>query len=60
MSNPTSSNTPDFQLTFSRPPFAEEEVRKCFAPVLDDEEPPTTKPDEPSSPRFAEATAERP
>ena len=54
MSNPTSPNTPNFQLTFSRPPFSEEEVRNFFAPVLDDE--PTSEPDEPSSPRSAETT----
>ena len=48
MSNPTSPNTPDVQMTFSRPPFSEEEVRKFFAPVLDDDEP-TSDPDEPSS-----------
>jgi hypothetical protein len=39
MSNPTSPNTPDFQMTFSRPQFSEEEIRKFFAPVLDDDEP---------------------
>jgi hypothetical protein len=54
MSNPTSPNTPDFQITF-RPLLSEEEVRKFFAPVLDDE-PPTSEPDEPSSPRSAEET----
>ena len=40
MSNRTSPNTPDFQITF-RPSLSDEEVRKFFAPVLDDEEPPS-------------------
>jgi hypothetical protein len=52
-----SPNTPDFQTTFSRPQFSEEEVRKFFAPVLDDDEP-MSEPDEPPSRRAAESTAE--
>jgi hypothetical protein len=51
MSNRTSPHTPDIQMTFSRPQFSEEEVRKFFAPVLDDE--PTSEPDEPWSLRSA-------
>ena len=56
MSNPTSPNTPDVQLTFSRPPFSEEEVRKFFVPVLDDDEPTSDPDDEPSCSSSAEVT----
>ena len=52
MSNPTSPHT-DFPMTFSRPQFDWEEIREFFAPVLDDDEPPTS---EPPSPRSEEAT----
>lgn len=58
MSNPTSPNTPDVQLTFSRPPFDWEDIRKFFAPVLDDDQP-TNDPNEPSCSSASEETAER-
>jgi hypothetical protein len=56
VSHHANPNTPDFPMTFSRPTLSEEEVRKFFAPVLDDDEPPSSAPDEPSSLRAAEAT----
>jgi hypothetical protein len=54
MTTPTSAHTPDFQMTFSRPQFDWEEIRKFFAPLLDDE--PTSEPDDPSFPHAVEAT----
>ncbi len=46
MSNQASPNPDDILIAWRQRP-SEEEVRKFFAPVLDDE-PPTSDPDEPS------------
>ena len=42
----TSAHTPDSPMTFSRPQFDWDAIRKCFAPVLDNDEP-TSEPNEP-------------
>lgn len=55
MSNQASPNPDDILISWRQRP-SEEEVRAFFARVLDDDEPPTSEPDVPSSPHSTEAT----